>query len=188
MIADASYCSPGVAGWAAWAKADGQPSWTWHGKLSARWVDSSAVAELAATAMGLARVGEMWPGQRVLVQSDCMRALVLIKQVLGCQENRHPDGLPVWGRHLPQKPSAGEHDLLQGMLRLQAAGQVVTVRHVKGHVRAAYPGSGRQQPAGRHRVNCLCDRLAKREMRELREAVERSTVSVEMRQYAPLEE
>lgn len=161
LITDASLFCAGVAGWAAWARADGQNSRSWDGQISQVWVRTSGEAELAAVVLGLRAAADYAPGHRLLIQSDCLRALTVLRSELGLAHSPHADGLAV-PCSVQTRPSEAELRLVGQADRVRRAFCCVVVRHVKGHV-------PRARGLGRNRANADCDERAKVQMRALRD-------------------
>lgn len=161
LITDASFFCCGVAGWAAWARADGLDKGAWDGPISQTWVRTAADAELAAVLLGMRAVADYAPGHRLLVQSDCLRALGVMRQELGLAQSPHAEGLEVPDR-VREALTEAEMRLLGQLAVVARAFPVVLVRHVKGHV-------PRARGLGRHRANDDCDQRAKAQMRALRQ-------------------
>lgn len=161
LITDASFFCSGVAGWAAWARADEVESCSWEGPIAQTWIRTAADAELAAIVLGMRACRDYAPGHRLMVQSDCMRALRVLRQELGWEQRRHPDGQDVAGRVADGYTDAERKLVAQAEIIAQSFA-AVSIRHVKGHV-------PRIQGQGRHRANAQCDERAKWQMRELRQ-------------------
>jgi ribonuclease HI len=169
LITDASFFCSGVAGWAAWAKADEMERCTWEGQIAQTWVRTSSEAELAAIALGMRAVADYAPRHRLLIQSDSLRALSVLRQELGLVQSRHPDGMdvPPSLRGVPGSKREGgvtdsEARLIEQVAALRRGFGQLMVRHVKGHV-------PRKHGLGRHRVNADCDERAKAQMVALRD-------------------
>ncbi len=160
LITDASYNGPGCGGWAAWVKADGQEQHLTGGVLVAP-VATCGEAELEACLRGLLVALGYAPGHDVLLQSDSMHALRILKDRLRLRESAHVGGSRVQG--LPKVVTRLEEALVQEFRAAMWSARVsVLVRHVKGHVR-----NGK----GRYWVNAQCDRVAREHMMTARRAL-----------------
>lgn len=168
IFADASY-DPKTrrAGWAAWMKGAGKEASTVGGKIAIQ-CDASFSAETFATVNALYAArsrGYIVPGSVVMLQSDCLHALNVIRHhVHGATESKHPDGMGVILIRA-KKLRRQDHDALAAIKKLMAETPFsIVVRHVRGH----------QTGRGRAWVNEQCDLLAKRHMREARRAHRRA--------------
>jgi ribonuclease HI len=166
IFADASHDPKArVAGWGAWIKADGRRSITCGTAMKGR-IATASEAELCALANALtvARLrAVLAPGHVVMLQSDCVDALAIIRRRITAVEDR-----PVTGgvavipgkkkRQLSQTHSAAVAVIEAIVVSLQVT---LITRHVRGHKR----GDGRQW------VNGEVDRIARQAMRERRDAL-----------------
>lgn len=162
IFADASWCSRTKAGgFGCWIKGDGEAI-TRGGPLKAS--RSSDVAECQALANALAvahQRGVLSWGDTVVLQSDCTSALSAILHVVpGAVDMPAKGGLDV----PPRRPGSVVSPEVQEVMEFIAwivtlSGVKLWTRHVKGH-----SGLG----TGRHYVNDLCDRLARKGMEEVR--------------------
>lgn len=161
LITDASYDRCGdrhFAGWGAWAKGDeGSSPHRWSGPAVG--AESSASAELVATYEGFVRVRCLWPKHAVLLQSDCMRALMLLRWRFGFPSKRHRDGLEVNYKQ-DMRPTDLEAEILSRWAEAWHHQGLVMLRHVKGHT-----GRSGDTNGGRYWVNREVDRLARDAMR-----------------------
>lgn len=178
LITDASYCASGAAGWAAWAKADGRAPEVWSGPIVKCAVADAAEAELVAAWYGFRRAVDHFPGHDVLLQSDCHRALRMLRWGLGFSERPWKgQGWPPQqpGRVVgcaPLSPTPCEAAVLALWRALLAGNPLsVAVRHVKGH-------AGRQAVEGRFGVNRMCDYLARSHMQQRRAVTSGSNAGV----------
>jgi len=162
IFADASYCHrSGSAGWAAWIKADGYQSMTVGAAIKVK-ITHANEAELAAIANALcvARLrGIIRKNDVVMVQSDCVTALAIIRGRCGIVEDRPAAGGlsvdPITKMKLrPQHRSA----IAVINETIAATGATLITRHVRGH----QPGAGRQW------VNNTVDQIARSHMRASR--------------------
>lgn len=145
LFTDASVCpQSGFAGWAAWAKRDGQ---TMRAAAAFRErVRASGIAETRAIVNGVAQVCRFWRplpyGTLILVQSDCIEAIDALRPLSSVTGDKH-------------QAKVTFHQIIQR--------ERVTVRfkHVKGH---------RGNEDKRASVNSWVDREAKAQMRVARDA------------------
>lgn len=162
IFADASHDhNARVAGWGAWIKADGRSSITCGAAMKAS-VASATEAELCALANALtvARLrGVLSGGCVVMLQSDCLVALAIIRGKIPNVEDRPaPGGLavaPIKHMKLTQVHLAAV-DVVRGIVT--ALEISIVTRHVRGH----QPGGGRQW------VNAAVDKIARQAMRHRR--------------------
>lgn len=162
IMADASFCSRSrVGGWAVWMIADGLPSAIFSGpfKTAPR---GSAEAETMAIVNGMhvaVREGYVERGSEVLLQSDCMVALGLIRQAIpSAVDRKHPAGAPTPTVRKTKAARGAKDALAHLVLVVTDLGLQISVRHVKGH----------KEGRGRQWVNRQCDIAARREMRMAR--------------------
>ena len=166
VFVDASVChSTQAAGWGAWAKRDEWRAGRVLGSHFARTIAHSGEAELAAVANALYRLhfdGEMQGVERVMVQSDSVRALSLMLTMLGkIKARNHIEGSPILKMRHP-KLTPLEIEALDKLREIQKMlGIDLIVKHVKGHTKGH----------GRPWVNRECDRVAKGHMRRRRAAL-----------------
>lgn len=119
---------------------------------------NSSEAEIAAMAAALQTLadGDCLTFDTVMLQSDNLRALQLVRQTLpSCRITNHSESAAIPTNQLYPSP------LEKKALRIIHAilGQLqVYVRHVRGH----------QHGEGRNWVNRTCDDIAKRHMRQMR--------------------
>ncbi len=112
-------------------------------------VDTSSAAEMMACVNGLARgyaLGLVQPGDHVLVQTDCERAIRVFEGTLAANTKDERESVRQF-RAFRREHSLG-----------------VSFRHVKGH-------TGRTE--ARYVTNHLCDKRAKNGMRSARAATKR---------------
>jgi ribonuclease HI len=162
LFVDASHCpSTKVGGWGAWAKQAGWPNGTLFGGAFKGVIPNSAEAELCAiaNAMQSLHLHDLLIGDvKVLVQSDCLRALGLIASfVSSCEVNNHPDGCPIQ-KTTATKPTALEAKALATINALVSGSRRLSLRHVRGH----------KAGKGRNWVNRQCDHIAKGYMKQAR--------------------
>ncbi|MGK9084882.1 hypothetical protein KXR64_16975 [Brucella intermedia] len=162
LFVDASHCpSTKVGGWGAWAKQAGWPNGKLFGGAFKGAIPNSAEAELCAIANAMQSLdchGLLGDGVKVLVQSDCLRALGLIASaVSSCEVNNHPDGCPIQ-KSTATKPTTLEAKALAVINALVPENQRLGLRHVRGH----------KAGKGRSWVNRQCDSIAKGYMKQAR--------------------
>jgi len=162
LFCDASRCpETGIGGWGAWVKVDGwEKGKTFGGALPAPY-PSAHVTELVGIARAvrhLDREGALHKASAIMVQTDCVRALeVILATVPGSTIARHKDSAHFTRRRLI--PDHHELHAAEEIARL-TDGMMLMCRHVRGHKR----GENRQW------VNRVCDKIAKRHMRVLRQS------------------
>ncbi len=163
IFADASHDPrTHAAGWAAWMKGNGKPAVTVGGRLAGK-VERSYDAETFAVVNALyaARArGYFVAGQTVMLQSDCLHALNVIKgYVPGAVESKHPDGLALTS--IREKRLKGADRLaLRAIADLIAETPInIVVRHARG-ARVIH-----------------CDKVAKAHMREARREARRGAAA-----------
>ncbi|WP_410170993.1 RNase H family protein [Brucella intermedia] len=162
LFVDASHCpSTKAAGWGAWAKQAGWPNGKLFGGQFKGEIHNSAEAELCAIANALQSIkhtGLFEGGVKILVQSDCLRALGLIaSSISSCEVNNHPDGCPIQITKAV-KPTTLEAKALAAINALVTERQRLGLRHVRGH----------KAGQGRSWVNRQCDSIAKGHMKQAR--------------------
>jgi ribonuclease HI len=162
IFADASHDHDArVAGWGAWIKADGRSSIT-CGAAMKRTVASVTEAELCALANALtvARLrGVLVTGSVVMMQSDCLVALAIIRKAIPDVDDRPaPGGLAV----VPIKRMKLTKVHLAAIDVVREIVTALEISIVTRHVRAHQPGGGRQW------VNSAVDKIARRAMRDRR--------------------
>jgi ribonuclease HI len=156
IIADAAFCIMTKAGgWGAWIKAGRQAGHVTGGAFKEK-MPSSNISEVAALANALAVAkcrGMIQPGATVMLQSDSTHALGLILwKIPMCISRPAAGGLEV---NRPKRVSVHQrdHPALVSIAELAKEMDLkLVVRHVKGHTKGA---------DGRHRINILCDQIAK---------------------------
>jgi ribonuclease HI len=167
IFADASHHERSrVAGWGAWIKADGRDSITCGAAMKVA-IASTNEAELCALANALAMArlrGALAQRDVVMLQSDSIAALTIIHtRINGTADRPAPGGVAV----VPfkkMKLSKVQVSAIAAIDKIVAALDLSLVtRHVRGH----RPGGGRQW------VNAEVDRIARKAMRERREAAPR---------------
>lgn len=159
VFVDASHCpNTKAAGWGAWAKGHGwERGITCGGPLKMSPLNSSE-AEMAAMAAALQVLadGDCLTFDTVMLQSDSLRTLQLIRQTLpACRATNHAESVAIPTGKLYASP------IEKNALRIIHAilhEHTVYVRHVRGH----------QHGEGRNWVNRTCDDIAKRHMRQMR--------------------
>ena len=163
LFCDASFCrQTGAAGWGAWAKGDGWPRGVEFGDRFHMTVASAAEAEICAIAnaiSALRRQELIKNGERIMIQSDCERALHLIATcVSGVTISDHINGHKLSSKSKPASISPRERGAISIIRKFPG----LYVRHVYGH--KAHDGS-------RLSINRLCDSIARGHMRRAREAI-----------------
>lgn len=162
LITDASYGGVNCAGWAAWYKGDGGigPAFV-SGSVLRFPCATAGDAELAAVFLGYEALGQLRAGHRVMIQSDCDRALRMLRWRYGFADAPHGDGRRVINAPLHQITSQEQRilDAWEGMENRPNRLDVL-VRHVKGHTR--------KSQLGRYWVNRRCDELARGHMNQQR--------------------
>lgn len=167
LFADASLDDATKAsGYGGWAKRDGQTFET-SGPLPD--AESSTEAEMDAiyrTLQDAIEQGFIKPGDRVLLQSDCLHALCIFLKVIdgtkaaNLSTKREPHGLPVFPARRA-RASFREHPAVAGIAAAMREHQLqLFMRHVKGHQSIDNP---------RAWVNHRVDRLARQHMKAQRE-------------------
>lgn len=162
IFADASHDhNASVAGWGAWIKADGRSSITCGSAMKGT-VASATEAELCALANALtvARLrGALARGSVVMLQSDCLVALAIIRGKIPDVEDRPAAGGlavdPVKRMKLTKVHLAALEVVREIVSALEIS---IVTRHVRGH----QPGGGRQW------VNAAVDKIARQAMRHRR--------------------
>ena len=164
VFVDASWCQGSrYGGWGAWAKRDGWGRGELFGGAFKTMFASSTLAELGAIANALVHAGRAgWLDdiELVMIQSDCMAALVAIRDgIAGTVDNAHSEGLNLGGSTSISDEEQGKMALFVIASVVEKVGVRLEVRHVKGH---SNDGSTRSS------VNRACDKLAKGHMRARR--------------------
>jgi ribonuclease HI len=166
LFTDASYCQhTGVAGWAVWMKNAEMEAGVTHSAAIRETTRGAGEAELIAVANGLylaVRYGRLKPGGSVLIQSDRLDALAIIRKATRAQDRRIVGGEPV---PVAKRPAAylRDHAALKLIVELEREHTLTLfVRHVRAH----------QEGAGRTWVNNRVDELAKAAMRRRRAELE----------------
>jgi ribonuclease HI len=165
IFADASHDhNARVAGWGAWIKADGRSSITCGAAMKGT-VASATEAELCALANALtvARLRGVLSGRSVvMMQSDCLVALAIIRsKIAGVEDRPAPGGLavdPIKRMKLTKVHLAAVDVVREIATALEIS---IVTRHVRGH----QPGGGRQW------VNAAVDQIARRAMRHRRRKI-----------------
>lgn len=154
IFVDASYCQKTkVAGYGSWAK---RRDWA-IGRFGGGTVEGckdAAEAELRAIAHALEAVEMAADVECIMIQSDCLRALHLIRILV-------PDAYASFQygtAPIPTAPIAPSNHERDSLHRIRDVGRRIMLRHVKGHKE----GDGRQW------VNAQCDKVAKDWMRGAR--------------------
>jgi ribonuclease HI len=153
VFADASVCNQTKAsGWGAWYIADGLEAVLTGGAFQNFTADVTA-AELEALANALAhaeQTGALSSNQQVvMLQSDSVGALSVVRQKMRARDSRHANGVRVpFQKKQPNERQSAAVDVIAEIIGRNALR--VVVRHVRGHTK------GR----GRRWVNRQCDRLA----------------------------
>ena len=156
LFVDASFCHrTHAAGYGAWAKKAAFAKGLIFGGPLPRGITNAGEAELGGIALALRFLLEQQHLNgldRLMVQSDSLRSLQLISQVLpGVRIANHADAAAVSKAHLV--PSAMEAKALVA-IKGRVSELDLLVRHVRGHKR----GQNRQW------VNRMCDAEARRHM------------------------
>lgn len=142
VIADASYCPSGCAGYGYWIASE-RGKRPGGGPVNRR-VDTSSAAEMAAIAIAIregVENGLIHPGDHVLIQTDCTAA------ILGFEGGR-------------EKLSHDERDAKKQLYRIKASVKfTMSFKHVKGH-------SGIRE--ARYIANNMCDMRAREGLRVAR--------------------
>lgn len=162
VFSDASHCpNTKAGGWGAWAKRDGWDAGrTFGGVISPRVLNASeAEAWAIANTLGMLKIENALDGVRtIIVQSDSLRSLSLVRQLLGARVSDHADGAKIdMNRLNPSRLEKAAMDQLREVLTPREA--LIYVRHVRGHK----PGGGRSW------VNRTCDKIARDHMLKERE-------------------
>jgi ribonuclease HI len=167
IFADASHDHRArIAGWGAWIKADGQPSITCGAAMKGR-IGTTSEAELCALANALtvARLrAVLAPGHVVMLQSDCVDALAIIRNRIAAVEDRPVTGGVTVVPGKKKRKLSNIHSAAIAVIEGIVVSLDITLitRHVRGHRR----GDGRQW------VNGEVDRIARKAMRERRDALQ----------------
>ena len=156
LFVDASFCHrTHAAGYGAWAKKAAFEKGLIFGGPLPQGISNAGEAELGGIALALRYLLEqqhLAELDRLMVQSDSLRSLQLISQVLpGVRIANHAEAAPVTKAQL--QPSAMEAKALEA-IGARVSELDLLVRHVRGHKR----GQQRQW------VNRMCDAEARRQM------------------------
>lgn len=158
LFTDASYChKTHAAGWGMWARSFVWKHPLFKGGQIQHNVSSSAEAELWAISHALCVLEDrkrILQEQRLMVQSDCMRALAILRDGLGATDTAHSSGLSVDQNCHFITPIEQEALWVIQNVR-DTYGLDLCVRHVKGH----------SDGDGRSWVNRTCDIIARKHMR-----------------------
>lgn len=170
IFADASFCHrTSAAGWGAWAKGDGWDAGsTFGGELKTRCLNAgeAEIAAIANTLITLQRQELLH--DEIMLQSDCLRALQLIRQAVRVKGSvrpvvsNHKRGAPIPASNLI--PSPLEKQALDVINLAVVECQTLLLRHVRGHKN----GEGRQW------VNRKCDEIARTHMERQRKRMKGS--------------
>lgn len=165
LFCDASFCpNTKVAGWGAWAKRMEWVEGALFGGAFKSVFDNNHEAELCAIANALfvlKEQGHLAGITQVMVQSDSLRSLGLIKSKLPAAKIRdHVDGASIF-KSDTKNMSEAESIGLSLIAKVWSGSFDLQLRHVRGH---------RHGPS-RQWVNRQCDAIAKRHMRERRDAI-----------------
>lgn len=154
LFVDASHCQKTkVAGYGSWAKRRDWPTGRFAGGVLGN-CRNAAEAELRGVAAALAQVEIADDVDAIMVQSDCLRALQLIRiWIADAHASNNGASAPI--PTAPLKPTEHERESLA---LIRAVNRRLMLRHVRGHK----DGDGRQW------VNAQCDQVARSWMRGAR--------------------
>lgn len=151
LFSDASHChETRVAAWAAWAKSErGQVS---HAAPFLDRIKQTHQAELGSIVNGVFLVvsrGVALPGDEILVQNDCMRALQLLR-----------------GGPKTAKATARDYHMLSMLKKFTTDNELlIRCKHIRAHAGTGTPG---------YYVHDLVDKMARSNMRHERARIRRT--------------